>query len=603
MIERFQAVECGEQGGLFRMSKEQNLVQDHQVGTEESEFTPEMMESLYAETLRNLEEGSVVEGRVIDIYPNEVVVDIGYKSEGHIAKSEFSDEEIQGLKVDDIIHVYLEEREDLHGNLVLSKEKADRMKVWDAIEESFNRGDVMEGKVVARIKGGMTVDVGLKAFLPGSQIDLRPVRDMDRLIGQTIQVRIIKMNKKRGNIIVSRRVLLEEWRDRRKKVTMDALKEGEVLEGIVKNITDYGAFIDLGGIDGLLHITDMSWGRVSNPQDLMNVGDKLNVVVLKHDRDTGRVSLGLKQLSADPWTLVATRYPEFSKVAAKVVSITDYGAFLEIEPGVEGLMHVTEMSWNHEVKHPSKIMNVGDVVEARVLKIDEKNRKISLGLKQLGPNPWDSVEERYPVGTVVSGKVKSLTDFGAFVGLDEGIDGLIHISDMSWTKHVRHPSELFKKGQKVDVAVLKIEKERQRLSLGFKQLSQDPWDAEIPERFAVGVSVDGVITKVMDFGFFVELAEGVEGLVHVSEVDIESGQRLDQSYQVGATISVRVIKLDPAERKIGLSVKPMPEGGYQSEPAVAPVAAAPAPSVSAMEDAMKSARKKGRKGQDSDSEE
>lgn len=576
-------------GGQALGNREMDVTDDVMLSSEE-------MDRLYAETLRNLDEGSVVEGRVIEIYPHEVVVDIGYKSEGHIPKSEFSEEEIQGLKVDDVIHVYLEEREDIQGNLILSKEKADRMKVWDAIEEQFNRGDVIEGRIVSRIKGGMTVDVGLKAFLPGSQIDLRPVRDMDRLIGQTIQVRIIKMNKKRGNIIVSRRVLLEEWRDRRKKVTMDALKEGEVLEGIVKNITDYGAFIDLGGIDGLLHITDMSWGRVTNPQDFMNVGDKINVVVLKHDKDTGRVSLGLKQLTQDPWTTVSERYPEGARVDARVVSITDYGAFLEIEPGIEGLMHVTEMSWNHEVKHPSKIMNVGDTIEVQVLKIDEKNRKISLGLKQLGPNPWDNVDERYPVGTVVSGKIKSLTDFGAFVGLDEGIDGLIHISDMSWTKHVRHPSEIFKKGQKVDVVVLKIEKERQRLSLGFKQISQDPWESEIPARFPVGTLVDGAVTKVMDFGFFVELAEGIEGLVHVSEVDLESGQRLDQVYQPGTSLPVRVIKLDSPERKIGLSVKAAP-----SEPVSEAVPAPSAPNT-AMEEALKSARKKGKKSSDSSEE-
>ena len=398
------------------LSNQNNLSEDVVTDNDENLGRDEM-DQLYSETLRNFEEGAVVDGTVIAVYPTEVVVDIGYKSEGHIAKSEFSDEETANLKVGDRISVYLEEREDPQGNLILSKEKADRMKVWDSLEELSEKGEVLEGKVVSRIKGGMTVDIGLKAFLPGSQIDLRPVRDMDRLVGQTIQVRIIKMNKKRGNIIVSRRVLLEEWRDRRKKLTIESLKEGEVLEGIVKNITDYGAFIDLGGVDGLLHITDMSWGRVSSPQNLMAVGDKINVMVLKHDKETGRVSLGLKQLKNDPWTTVAERYPEGSRVTAKVVSITDYGAFLEIEPGVEGLMHITEMSWNHEVKHPSKIMNVGDMVEAKVLKIDEKNRKISLGLKQLGPNPWDVVEDKYPIGTIVSGKVKSLTDFGVFVGL------------------------------------------------------------------------------------------------------------------------------------------------------------------------------------------
>ncbi|MEC4683801.1 MAG: 30S ribosomal protein S1 [Nitrospirota bacterium] len=540
------------------LSEEIASDQDENLGRDE-------MDLLYSETLRNFEEGAVVDGTVIAIYPTEVVVDIGYKSEGHIAKSEFSEEEISNLKVSDRISVYLEEREDVQGNLVLSKEKADRMKVWDSLEELSDKGEVLEGKVISRIKGGMTVDIGLKAFLPGSQIDLRPVRDMDRLVGQTIQVRIIKMNKKRGNIIVSRRVLLEEWRDRRKKLTMESLKEGEVLEGIVKNITDYGAFIDLGGVDGLLHITDMSWGRVSSPQNLMSVGDKINVMVLKHDKDTGRVSLGLKQLKSDPWTTVSERYPEGSKVSAKVVSITDYGAFLEIEPGVEGLMHITEMSWNHEVKHPGKIMNVGDVVEAKVLKIDEKNRKISLGLKQLGPNPWDVVEDKYPIGTIVSGKVKSLTDFGVFVGLEEGIDGLIHISDLSWTKHVRHPSEVFKKGQKVDAIVLKIEKERQRLSLGYKQLTSDPWEEEIPLRFPVGRVMEGKVTKVMDFGFFVEIEDGVEGLVHVSEVELPSGERLDQMYPVGTDLSVKVVKIDKGERKIGLSVKGVDEEGHSSE--------------------------------------
>ncbi|MCL4485979.1 MAG: 30S ribosomal protein S1 [Nitrospirae bacterium] len=540
------------------LSNQNNLSED--VVTDQDEnLGRDQMDLLYSETLRNFEEGAVVDGTVIAIYPTEVVVDIGYKSEGHIAKSEFSEEEASNLKVGDRISVYLEEREDAQGNLVLSKEKADRMKVWDSLEELSEKGEVLEGKVVSRIKGGMTVDIGLKAFLPGSQIDLRPVRDMDRLVGQTIQVRIIKMNKKRGNIIVSRRVLLEEWRDRRKKLTMESLKEGEVLEGIVKNITDYGAFIDLGGVDGLLHITDMSWGRVSSPQNLMAVGDKINVMVLKHDKETGRVSLGLKQLKSDPWTTVAERYPEGSKVTAKVVSITDYGAFLEIEPGVEGLMHITEMSWNHEVKHPSKIMNVGDMVEAKVLKIDEKNRKISLGLKQLGPNPWDVVEDKYPIGTIVSGKVKSLTDFGVFVGLEEGIDGLIHISDLSWTRHVRHPSEVFKKGQKVDAIVLKIEKERQRLSLGYKQMTADPWESEIPERFPVGRVMKGKVTKVMDFGFFVEIEDGVEGLVHVSEVDLPAGERLDQMFPVDTEVNVRVVKIDKAERKIGLSVKGLEE--------------------------------------------
>ncbi|HET8579993.1 MAG TPA: 30S ribosomal protein S1, partial [Nitrospiraceae bacterium] len=431
--------------------------------------------ALYEETFKNFEEGTIIEGRVVAISKDKVVVDIGYKSEGIIPTDQFSSEELQTLKVNDRLQVYIEEREDAEGNLILSKEKADKMKVWEELEKSYKEERVVEGRILSRIKGGMMVDIGVKAFLPGSQIDLHPVRDLDSLVGKAFPLRIIKINHRRGNVVVSRRVLLEESRDKRRQTTLSTLKEGQTVQGTVKNITDYGAFIDLGGIDGLLHITDMSWGRVGHPSELFVVGDKVEVIVLKYDRETGRISLGLKQKTTDPWTNVAARYPVNSRVRGKVVSLTDYGAFVELEPGIEGLVHVSEMSWTHEVRHPSRVVSVGDQVEAAVLNVDPASRKISLGMKQTAPNPWDMVETKYPSGTRIEGKVKSLTDFGAFIGLDEGIDGLIHISDMSWTKHIKHPSELFKKGQKVEAVVLRIDKEKERLSLGYKQLTRDPW--------------------------------------------------------------------------------------------------------------------------------
>jgi small subunit ribosomal protein S1 len=408
---------------------------------------------------------------------------------------------------------------------------------------------------VSRIKGGMMVDIGVKAFLPGSQIDLHPVRDLDGLVGKTFPLKIIKINHRRGNVVVSRRVLLEETRDKKRQTTLANLKEGQLIQGTVKNITDYGSFIDLGGIDGLLHITDMSWGRVGHPSELFTVGDKVEVTVLKYDRETGRISLGLKQKSADPWTNVAGKYPIGTRVRGRVVSLTDYGAFVELEPGVEGLVHVSEMSWTHEVRHPSRVVAVGDQVEAAVLNVDPASRKISLGMKQTAPNPWDMIEGKYPIGTRIEGKVKSLTDFGVFVGLEEGIDGLIHISDMSWTKHIKHPSELFKKAQKVEAIVLRIDKEKERLSLGYKQLTRDPWDEAIPSRYHVGDSVTGKVSKVADFGIFVELDGGVEGLIHVSESGLDSSQKLEEKFKLQEDVTAKIIKVDREERKIALSLR------------------------------------------------
>ncbi len=513
------------------------------------------LEALYEETFRNFEEGTIIDGRIVTISKEKVVVDIGYKSEGIIPADQFSGEELQNLKVDDRLQVYIEEREDAEGNLILSKEKADKMKVWEELEKAYKDEKVVDGRIVSRIKGGMMVDIGVKAFLPGSQIDLHPVRDLDSLVGKTFPVKIIKINHRRGNVVVSRRVLLEETRDRKRQTTLATLKEGQLIQGTVKNITEYGAFIDLGGIDGLLHITDMSWGRVGHPSDLFVIGDKVEVMVLKYDRETGRISLGVKQKSSDPWTNVATKYPVGSRVQGKVVSLTDYGAFVELEPGVEGLVHVSEMSWTHEVRHPSRLVSVGDQIEAAVLNVDPNNRKISLGMKQTAPNPWDMVEAKYPVGTRIEGKVKSLTDFGAFVGLDEGIDGLIHISDMSWTKHIKHPSELFKKGQKVDAVVLRIDKEKERLSLGYKQLTRDPWEDEIPQRYRVGDGTTGKVTKITDFGVFVELEGGVEGLIHISEAGLESHARLEDKFKLDDSVSAKIIKVDTDERKIALSLR------------------------------------------------
>ncbi|MCX5721805.1 MAG: 30S ribosomal protein S1 [Nitrospirae bacterium] len=511
--------------------------------------------ALYEETFKNLEEGTITEGRVVAVSKDKVVVDIGYKSEGMISNDQFSTEELQNLKVGDPIKVYIEECEDADGNLVLSKEKADKMKIWEELEKLFNEEKSIDGKIVARIKGGMMVDIGVKAFLPGSQIDLHPVRDLDGLVGRTFPLKIIKINHRRGNVVVSRRVLLEETRDSKRKNTLSTLKEGQLIQGVVKNITDYGAFIDLGGIDGLLHITDMSWGRVGHPSEMFNIGDKVEVSVLKYDRETGRISLGLKQKSADPWSGVAGKYAIGTRVRGRVVSLTDYGAFIELEPGVEGLVHVSEMSWTHEVRHPSRVVSIGDQVEAAVLNVDPGSRKISLGMKQTAPNPWDMVEGKYAIGTRIEGKVKSLTDFGAFVGLEEGIDGLIHISDMSWTKHIKHPSELFKKGQKVEAVVLRIDKEKERLSLGYKQLGSDPWDAEIPNRYGVGDVAVGKVSKIADFGIFVELDGGVEGLIHISEAGLDAQAKLEEKFKLGDEVTAKIIKVDREERKIALSLR------------------------------------------------
>ncbi len=522
------------------------------------------MLDIYDNSFRNIAEGEVMKGTVLKVTPSEVIVDIGYKSEGIIGVDEFLDERGEvTVQPGDTVDVLLERTEDRDGYVVLSREKAEKMKIWDEVEKAYAERKVVIGRVIERIKGGLAVDIGVRAFLPGSQIDVRPVRNLDALRGQELRMRVIKVNKKRGNIVLSRKVLLEEENAEKKKHTLHTLAEGKVLKGTVKNITDYGAFIDLGGIDGLLHITDMSWGRVGHPSELFKVNDEIDVIVLKYDPATERVSLGHKQLVNDPWSNVSDRYPVGARMSGKVVSLTDYGAFIELEPGVEGLIHVSEMSWSKRVKHPSKILNVGDSVDAMVLGVDATARRISLGLKQVETNPWHELAEKYPVGAKIVGKVRNLTEFGAFVEVEDDIDGLIHISDMSWSKRIKHPSEVLKKGDKVEAMVLNIDAENQRLSLGLKQLATDIWD-DFFSRHQVGQTIEGKVVRVTNFGAFVELDEGIEGLIHVSELDdTKSTEKIELT--VDQNYPMKIIKLVPSERKIGLSIRALKSDEFRTD--------------------------------------
>ena len=513
-----------------------------------------------------IEEGKVVSGTVIQLTKDYAVVDIGYKSEGQVAISEFvpAPGGEPGVKVGDKVEVLVESRENDTGMVVLSKEKADKMRIWDEISAACERDELVEGMIVGRVKGGLSVDIGVKAFLPGSQVDIRPVRNLDKLIGEKFKFKVIKFNKKRGNIVLSRRVLLEKEREELKKETLKNLKEGAILKGVVKNLTDYGAFIDLGGIDGLLHVTDMSWGRIGHPSEMFEVGQEVRVVVLKFDPTSERVSLGLKQIQEDPWHRADEKYPVGSRVKGKVVSLTDYGAFIELEQGVEGLVHVSEMSWTKRVKHPSKLVEVGKVVEAVVLDIDPKAKRISLGMKQIEANPWTLLEDKYPIGSVIRGEVRNVTDFGIFVGVEEGIDGLVHVSDISWTERIKHPGEKFKKGDIVEAAVLNIDVENERFSLGIKQIQPDPWTT-LTERHPVGARVKGKVTKVTDFGAFVELEPGIEGLVHVSEMKDERVENPRDVVAEGQEVDVKVIDMDLQERKIALSIKALNRDGGEDD--------------------------------------
>jgi small subunit ribosomal protein S1 len=535
---------------------------------DEAAADPEAFERLldmYDVSFKNFAEGEVVKGIVLQVSESEVIVDVGYKSEGIIAIEEFRDETGKvSIKVGDTVDVLLEKTEDKEGYVVLSKEKAEKMKVWDDVERAYQERRIVTGRVIERVKGGLAVDIGVRAFLPGSQVDLRPVRNLDSLRGQELRMRVIKVNKKRGNIVLSRKAVLEEENAEKKRDTLETLEEGKVLMGTVKNITEYGAFVDLGGIDGLLHITDMSWGRINHPSEVLNVGDEIKVQVLKFDRETERVSLGYKQLKADPWTTATLKYPVQARVKGKVVSLTDYGAFVELEEGVEGLIHVSEMSWSKKVKHPSKILTVGQEVECQVLGIDQEAHRISLGLKQTESNPWSQLVEKYPVGSKIKGKVRNLTEFGAFVEVEEGIDGLIHISDLSWTKRVKHPSEVLKKGDVVEAVVLNIDAENQRLSLGLKQLATDMWD-EFFAHHKAGDIVEGKIVRLTNFGAFVELHEGIEGLVHVSELDEKRIEKPEEAFKPGDVFAMKIIKINETEKKIGLSIKAVKQDEYQKD--------------------------------------
>lgn len=527
----------------------------------------ENFEELFQESLRQPQVGEIVKGVVVQIDPDYVLVNIGYKSEGCIPIAEFFDENGQlTVKVGDDVKVYFEKKENIRGYIVLSRKKAEREVVWDRIEEAVESGGLVEGKIVANVKGGLTVDIGVSAFLPASQVDVRPIGNLEKLIGQTFEFKVVKVNKKRGNVVLSRRVLLEEERDKLKKDTLATLAEGQILNGTVKNITDYGAFIDLGGIDGLLHIVDMSWRKLGHPSEILKNGDPVTVKVLKYDREKEKISLGIKQTIPDPWISVESKYHTGDRIVGKVVSLADYGAFVSLEEGVEGLVHVSEMSWTKRVRHPSDILKVGDEVAAEVLGVDVPSRRISLGLKQIQVNPWTVIGDKYPVGTKIEGQIKNVTDFGVFIGVEDGIDGLVHVSDMSWTKRIKHPSELYSKGQIVQAVVLNIDPENERLSLGIKQLALDPW-SEIPTKYRPGTKVTGKVTSVTDFGVFLEIEDGIEGLIHVSELSQEKVASPKDFAAVGDLIEAMVLTIDSADKKIALSVKAL--AGHADKQAVA----------------------------------
>ena len=510
---------------------------------------------MYEESFKRFQEGEVVAGRIISVDKDYVSVDIGYKSEGQIRIHEFRDENGDiTAKVGDKVEVMVERWDDEEEVVVLSKEKAASVKVWEEIKNAYDEEGVVTGVIVNRVKGGFSVDIGVQAFLPGSQADLRPIRNLDDMVGKTFKFKILKYNRKRSNIVLSRRALLENERESKRTATLKSIHEGKVVEGIVKNITEYGVFVDLGGVDGLLHITDISWGRVKHPSELFSVADQIKVKILNLDIEKERVSLGMKQLTEDPWLTATERYPIGSRITGRAVSLTDYGAFVELEEGIEGLIHVSEMSWTRKVRHPSKVVSIGEEVEAIVLDIKPESRRISLGMKQVAPNPWDVISEKYPVGTTIEGKIKNITDFGLFIGIDEGIDGLIHISDISWTKRIKHPSELYKKGETVQAIVLDIDKATERFSLGIKQIQPDPWQT-VAQRYGVGKEITGTVTNITDFGVFVELEEGIEGLVHVSEIAKEKLKTPVGQFNVGNIITAKVMYINSEERRIGLSIK------------------------------------------------
>jgi len=534
---------------------------EFQSDQESSEQTYSDQEESFAELFeasqrqQEIKEGEVVDGTVVSMGSEYVTVDIGYKSEGLVPLQEFKDPQgIAHVEVGDVVSVYLERMEMENGFMLLSKDKAEIIRAWDEISQACEKDQLVEGTVIAKVKGGLAVDIGVKSFLPGSQIDTKPIKNLDKFLGKKLKFKIIKFNKKRGNIVLSRRAVVAQERELQRAETLANLQEGAIVTGTVKNITEYGAFVDLGGMDGLLHITDMSWGRIKHPSEIFAVGDEIKVKILKYDRDKERVSLGLKQVAPNPWDDVEYKFPVGVKVKGQVVSLKDYGAFVELEDGIEGLIHVSEMSWTERIKHPSKMVKVGDELECKVLEVDSKAKRISLGLKQLTQNPWDMLELKYPVGTIVEGDIKSITDFGVFVDVGMGIDGLIHISDVAWTKKFAHPSEKFKKGDHVRSVVLGIDKLSEKFSLGIKQLERDPWE-NIKSRYRQGQAVDGIVTKLTDFGAFVELEEGIEGLIYVSEIADHRIEKPSDVLKSEDKIRAEILSIEPKERRIGLSIK------------------------------------------------
>ncbi|MCP3901582.1 MAG: 30S ribosomal protein S1, partial [Desulfobacteraceae bacterium] len=525
---------------------------DYEISGDES--MEELMQ-IYESSMKQFEEGQVVLGTVIAIHKAFVLVDVGYKSEGRIPIQEFTDEK-GNVKIerDEQVEVMIEFWDEEDEIVKLSRDKALKVKVWDKIKDVYDNDEVLEGEITARVKGGFSVDIGLQAFLPGSQADLRPIRNMDEMVGQTYEFKVLKHNRKRNNIVLSRRAILESERTQLRSETLSSIDKEKVMEGIIKNITEYGVFVDLGGVDGLLHITDISWGRVKHPSELFSVGEKINVKILSYDLEKERVSLGMKQLTPDPWTVAKDKYPVGSKIPGKVVSLTDYGAFIELEEGIEGLIHVSEMSWTRKIRHPSQIVSVGEEIEAIVLDIKPESRRISLGIKQTVENPWEVISQKYPVGTVIEGNIKNITEFGLFVGIDDDIDGLVHISDISWTKRINHPSEVYKKNDTIQAVVLDIDKDNERFSLGIKQIQPDPWES-VGQRYEVGKEISGTITNLTDFGVFIELEEGIEGLVHVSEISKEKISSPKEHFKITDTITAKVMNINSDERRIGLSIK------------------------------------------------
>ena len=528
-----------------------NTEQDTQLEKKEAmeEFD---LDAIYGESFKKLEEGSIISGKIIDITDKEIIVDIGYKSEGILSLNEFKNS--ASIKVGDSVDVLLEDKENDDGMVIVSKSKADLIKNWEALVNNHAEGDVIDGTVSRKVKGGLMVDIGIQAFLPASLAGLRSPRELGQLVGQTQKFKIIKINKPRKNIVVSRKDYVDLEMSQSRDKLLSEIEKGQIIKGVVKNITDFGAFVDLGGLDGLLHITDISWGRISHPSEMLAIGDEIEVVILDFDKTNKRVSLGLKQKTANPWEDVEDKYPVNSKVQGKVVNLVNYGAFVELEKGIEGLIHISEFSWTKRVTDPAEMLAIGDVVEIVVLNIAKDNKKISLGLKQIENNPWEEIAKKYPQGSKVKGKVRHLTNYGAFVELEDGIEGLIHISDMSWTKKINHPEEIVKKGDKIEAVILFVDPQTHKISLGLKQLTPDPWPA-IKEKYAPGLIIDGKVSKALNFGVFVELEEGIEGLIHVSELEDKPAGELAETYKAQDEIKVRVIKLDDDERKIGLSTK------------------------------------------------